>query len=63
MTTHTEKVYTPVQRDGCDAVYARVGTATWGDDGRIHIELDALPVSGRLVIGVPVESERTEGER
>lgn len=54
-TKRTEKVYTLVRRDGEDGVYARVGTATWEDSDRILIELDALPISGHLVIGVRAE--------
>ncbi len=53
-------VYTIVSREGKDDRWVRVGAAWLNKDYSLNIELDALPVNGRLQVRAPREDG--EGE-
>ena len=60
-------VYTVVERKGSSKFWLRLGLAFVNRDGSLSVRLDALPVSGSLVIrdhpaGAAPPPEGTDGE-
>lgn len=47
------EVYTVVERPRNTSLWVRVGTAHVNADGTIGVELNALPLTGKLVIREP----------
>jgi hypothetical protein len=49
MSMNRIDVLTPVEVDGT-TTWLKVGRAGWNDDGSITIELDVLPMNGKLLL-------------
>lgn len=61
MSRQTWVVSTPVEskKEGGKTFWARVGAAWQRDDGGFTVELNSLPVNGKLLISPP----RDDGEK
>lgn len=51
-------------RDGPASFWTKIGSAWWNKDGEgISLQLDALPVDGRLVLRPPFEDDDQDDGR